>query len=535
MNMIETTETIAMRLLMLTLVALFLLPLSGCTSKQGASTGGAVQEEVYTCPMHPSVQSDKPGACPVCGMALVRKNNTNADSTPSKPVGETITLTPDQAVLARVKVMAVRREHFEHGLNAVGVIDYAEPAQAKVTARFRGRISRLFVSSNGGVVKKGQPLFELYSPDLAIAENEFILALPPGGETGEPGSDGLAGTAWQRLETHYGLTEGQVNELVRSRKASSTITFYSPIHGTVVSKNIQEGQYVDEGILLYQLADLSTVWANLDIYESDIPAFSVGQSIRIVTEAYAGRVFDGKISFISPSVEPETRTVRVRVDLDNKTGLLKPGMYVHASALMNMGQSIVVPRSALLLTGRRTVVWIRTGENQFEPRDVRPGMSDDQRIEILSGLVEGDSVVIHGGFLLDSESALQSPSSTAASKGNTPAVPAPVPSSLHEGHAGMATPNSGAVRNVSIEVTGEYTPDIVTAAPGEKLRLVFTRTKDIKCTREIVFPTLGITKDLPVGKRVTVDVTAPLEGELPFQCGMEMVTGAVTVGKKGGS
>jgi membrane fusion protein, copper/silver efflux system len=533
--MIETTEIIAMRTILLILVALLILPLAGCTSKQGEASGG----DIYTCPMHPSVQSDKPGACPVCGMALVRKSSLRQDSTPARPAGESITLTPDQAVLARVQVMEVRREHFEHGLNAVGVIDYAEPAQAKVTARFRGRISRLFVSSSGAVVKKGQPLFDLYSPDLAIAENEFVIALPQGEEA--TGRDGLAATARQRLEIHYGLTEEQVNELARTRKASSTVTFYSPIHGTVVSKNIQEGQYVDEGVLLYQLADLSTVWANLDIYESDIPAFAVGQSIRINTEAYAGRVFDGKISFISPTVEPETRTVRVRVDLDNRAGLLKPGMYVHASALMNMGQSIVVPRSALLLTGKRTVVWIRTGENQFEPRDVRPGMSDDQRIEILSGLAVGDSVVVHGGFLLDSESALQSPASVDVNKNGAPAPthppsPAPVPAlHNHEGHAGMSMTDTRAARSVSIEVTGEYTPDVVPAAPGEKLKLVFTRTRDVRCTREVVFPTLGISKELPVGKPVAIEVTAPASGDLPFQCGMEMVTGAVTVGKKGGS
>jgi Cu(I)/Ag(I) efflux system membrane fusion protein len=527
-----------MRAIFFLLIIALLLPVAGCNSRQGSSSTPVAGSEIYTCPMHPSVQSDKPGACPVCGMALVRKGTLSQDSGTSHRTAENITLTPDQAVLARVQVMAVRREHFEHGLNAVGVIDYAEPAQAKVTARFRGRISRLFVSSNGLVVTKGQPLFELYSPDLAVAENEFVLALPAERSATETHPraprEGLAATARQRLETHYGLTGDQVNELARTRQVSSTVTFYSPIHGTVVTKNIQEGQYVDEGVLLYQLADLSTVWANLDIYESDIPAFSVGQSIRIVTEAYPGRVFDGKIGFIAPTVEAETRTVRVRVNLDNRSGLLKPGMYVHASALMNMGESIVVPRSALLLTGKRTVVWVRTGANQFEPREVRTGMSDDQRMEILGGLAVGDSVVVHGGFLLDSESALQSGSTTPSHAGmnmpSTPAAPPDAPAS----HAGMKMPAPSKARHIAIEVTGEYTPDQVHADPGERIRIVFTRTADRKCTQDVVFPTLGVTKHLPVGKAVAVEFTAPQRGEVPFHCGMDMVSGSVIVGKKGG-
>jgi Cu(I)/Ag(I) efflux system membrane fusion protein len=532
-------ENTAMRTIVVVLLLALLLPVTGCNSRQGSSGTPAAGSEIYTCPMHPSVQSDKPGACPVCGMALVRKSSLTTDSSAPARTSEAITLTPDQAVLARVQVMAVRREHFEHGLNAVGVIDYAEPAQAKVTARFRGRISRLFVSSNGSVVTKGEPLFELYSPDLAIAENEFILSLPPEGSSKDAQAsttkEGLTGLARQRLQTHYGLTEEQVNELARTRNASSTVTFNSPIHGTVVTKNIQEGQYVDEGVVLYQLADLSTVWANLDIYESDIPAFSVGQSILIVTEAYAGRVFEGKIGFIAPTVETETRTVRVRVILDNRGGQLKPGMYVHASALMNMGESIVVPRSALLLTGKRKVVWVRTGPNQFEPREVRTGMSDDQRIEILGGLAEGDSVVVHGGFLLDSESALQSPPSTGTPSG-TGAPPPEAPS--HEEHVNHPAKTKAATsipRTVAVEVNGSYAPDEVHAAPGERLRLIFTRETSTNCTQEIVFPSLGIRKSLPVGKAVTVELTVPQSGEVPFHCGMDMVSGSVIVGKKGGS
>jgi Cu(I)/Ag(I) efflux system membrane fusion protein len=314
-------------------------------------------------------------------------------------------------------------------MNAVGVIDYAEPAQAKVTARFRGRIQRLFVDFTGGRVRKGQPLFELYSPDLATAEREFVLALQAQDTGGGIGTGDATGSAREeflqaareRLTVHFGLTAEQVAEIEQKRESGSTVVFNSPIHGTVLSKEVQEGEYVDEGIVLYQLADLSRVWAYLDTYESDISSMRVGQAVTITADAYPGRTFPGRVAFIDAVIDPQTRTVRVRAELDNRDQLLKPQMYVRASTRMDMGMAIVVPRSAVLITGNRSVVWVEVGENRFEPRAVDVGMSDDASIEIISGLADGEMVAVSGGFLLDSESVLQIPS-----------TPDP-----HAGHDGM--------------------------------------------------------------------------------------------------
>jgi Cu(I)/Ag(I) efflux system membrane fusion protein len=394
-----------------------------------AAADAPAVKEYYTCPMHPSVISDRPGACPICGMALVRKKAASPATAADQGGPASVKLSPAQRVMANVSTVRATRRHFQHTMNAVGVIDYAEPAQAKVTARFRGRIQRLFVDFTGGRVRKGQPLFELYSPDLATAEREFVLALQAQDTGGGIGTGDATGSAREeflqaareRLTVHFGLTAEQVAEIEQKRESGSTVVFNSPIHGTVLSKEVQEGEYVDEGIVLYQLADLSRVWAYLDTYESDISSMRVGQAVTITADAYPGRTFPGRVAFIDAVIDPQTRTVRVRAELDNRDQLLKPQMYVRASTRMDMGMAIVVPRSAVLITGNRSVVWVEVGENRFEPRAVDVGMSDDASIEIISGLADGEMVAVSGGFLLDSESVLQIPS-----------TPDP-----HAGHDGM--------------------------------------------------------------------------------------------------
>ena len=251
------------------------------------------------------------------------------------------------------------------------------------------------------------------------------------------------------------------------------------------------------------------------------------------------------MAFIDPSVDPQSRTIRVRVELDNKEGLLKPQMYVRAAARMRMGESLVIPRSAVLSTGRRTVVWVEVQPNMFEPRDVQTGMSDEANIEILNGVAEGDMVAVSGGFLLDSESSLQAPSSADPHAGHAapsggrqreaPRDTAPGVETPHEGHgAGGPAGDADArpvhqVRDIPVDVDVHYMPDVVRAKPGEHLRLLFTRRSDENCTGELVFPTLKIRKTLPVGRMVAVELTVEKPGAIPFACGMDMVKGSLVV------
>ncbi len=393
----------------------------GDAGRESASTATPPEKEYYTCPMHPSVVSDRPGACPICGMTLVKRSSGAMASEADLDHLKAVSLSPAQRVLANVATAPARRRTLSLTISADGVIDYAEPNQAKVSARFRGRIEKLLVNFTGEVVRKGQPLFEMHSPDLVSTEHEFILALNGIDDLHLSGADtaviaqqeAMADAARERLFMHYGMTVGQIDALASSRQSGSTVVFLSPIHGTVVTKDVQEGQYVDEGMLLYQLADLSKVWAYLDVYEKDLRFIARGQTVVITTDAYPDGQFTGRVAFVDPALEPRTRTTRIRVELDNAGGKLRPQMFVQSKIRIPVPSSIVIPSSALLSTGKRDVVWIEVKPDLFEPRDVVTGIRDGSDVQILSGLHEGEIVAVQGGFMLDSESQLQQPGSAA--------------------------------------------------------------------------------------------------------------------------
>ena len=382
-------------------------------STQQADSVSTQSLEYYTCPMHPSVISDKPGACPICGMTLVKKTKQQETSSNEMDNLKAVTLSPTQRVLANIETAPVERTSSARSVSAVGVVSYAEPNQAEVSARFRGRIEKLYVNYTGQEVKKGQPLFELHSPDLVSAEQELILA-----QSGAAITSGNDANSRQRtleatrelLQIHFGMTEDQIAEIETSKQARMSITFHSPIHGTVVSKEVQEGQYVNEGTALYRLIDLSKVWIYLDVYEKDIRFVKRGTPVSFTSDTYPDERFHGTVTFIAPVINEETRTVRVRIESNNPNGKLKPNMFVQANIYVPFTAKVLVPTSAIINTGKRSVVWVEVKPNVFEPRDVVAGTSSDTKSEILSGLNEGEMVAVSGGFLIDSESALRQPS-----------------------------------------------------------------------------------------------------------------------------
>lgn len=401
-------------------------------NRADTTTGEGVEEtkpEYYTCPMHPSVVSDKPGACPICGMTLVKRAGAPEVSAGDLGVIRSVSLSQAQRVMANVATSAAVRRSIDREITAVGIVDYAEPLRTKVTARFRGRIEKLHVDYTGTRVEKGQPLFEMYSPDLYSAEREFVLALKavdvPGSEY-NPDRKAMLDAARDRLTIHFGLTPVQVARVESTRTVDQTVTFYSPISGTVLAKEVQEGQYVDEGSVLYDLADLSSVWIYLDVYEQDVRFITTGHPIRIRTESYPGEVFQGRVTFIDPVLDPGTRTVRVRTEANNASGKLKPQMYIRAEIHVPAAEAVVVPSSAVMHTGRRNIVWVEVKENTFEPRDVRIGVTAGPTVEILDGLSEGEMVVASGGYLIESESQLRVPTQGGSAK----------PVTGHEGHTG---------------------------------------------------------------------------------------------------
>lgn len=369
------------------------------------------QEEYYTCPMHLSVRKDKPGACPVCGMALVKKTAAKEMSDGDMTSLEAVRLSSTQRVMANVATTTAERRMLNKEINAVGAVEVAEPNFKHISSRFSGRLEKLYLNYTGQTVRAGDPVAEVYSPEAISAQQEFLLALQSQ-EISKTATATIANTSTELLEQAQqklvllGL-ERLIPELQQTRKAREIVTIYSPIRGTVLKKSVDPQHYTWVGEDMYDVADLSIVWMYLEVYEKDIRFVKISQPVRMTSEAYPNEIFTGKVTFIDPVINYETRTVRVRAEFANPAGKLRLGLYVKAQIMIPINEALVVPTSAVLTTGKRTVVWIEVQENMFEPREVVVGAQTEEYYEVLSGLQGGEKIVVTGGFLLDSESQLR--------------------------------------------------------------------------------------------------------------------------------
>ncbi|MCX6143827.1 MAG: efflux RND transporter periplasmic adaptor subunit [Ignavibacteriales bacterium] len=359
--------------------------------------------EYYTCPMHPSVRSDKPGACPICHMTLVKVNSNHASSDSSELSGA-ITMSAMERVLANISTAMVESKALIKEISAVGKIDLAESSTQQITARFGGRIERLFVSFVGQKVKMGEPVAEIYSPDAVAAQREFVVAMNSPANTS--GESALLQQTRLKLKL-LGFTDRQLNQLTKDQTPVTVVTIYSPIAGTVLKKNIHPQQYVATGESLLDVSDLRSVWLQLDIYESDIASLHIGQAVEASLDATPSLAVRGTISFISPTLDPATRTARVRAILDNPSGNLRPEMFAHARILVPLLNSLVVPTTAVVSNGKADVVWVEREPGHFEPRKVRLGERASDFYQILEGLQKGENVATRGAYLIDSESQLR--------------------------------------------------------------------------------------------------------------------------------
>jgi len=369
----------------------------------------------YTCPMHPFIIKDKPGACPICGMSLVPilKADDQAGSGQDQQMLAHLSLSPTQQVMANVATTAVKKESFAKEVAAVGIVAYDQARQAKVTAWVAGRIDRLYVNRVGDWVSRNRPVAELYSPDLVSAQQEYLLALKSRDSLKDSpinaisqGGEGLVASARQRLKL-MGVKDSQIASLARTGVPHIRLPVYTPLSGVVIEKLVLVGQYVNVGDPLFSIADLSTVWVDVEVYENEFPAIQIGQKVEFSSESYPGVTFSGKVSFIYPFLDPKTRTVKVRVELPNPGGKLKPDMFMRGLIKAPQGIALTVPVTAVLDTGKRQVVWVESKPGIFMPRDVKTGDRSGDRIRILSGLKEGELVAVSGGYLIDSEAQLK--------------------------------------------------------------------------------------------------------------------------------
>lgn len=388
---------------------------SASPESSGQTTGGKTAQvrEYYTCPMHPFVHKDKPGACPICGMTLVKKI-VEADTGATESHAEkSVVISQSRQVLANVATTAAARMPLDYDIRTAGTIDYAESNLKAISIRYPARIEKLYLTYTGQRVEKGDPVADVYSPEAISAQKEYLLALESYEQVRDEAvaiSDdarNLLGHARDKLRL-WGFTDGQISYLDSTRKVEEIIPLYSPVGGIIIQKNVQPQQYHQAGDDLYDIAEFSTVWLYADIYEYEIQSVKVGQSVSATCDAYPGTTFRGKISFVEPFVDPLSRSVRVRVDLNNPGRELKADMFMTVYLRVEVPSSIVVPAGAVVSTGDHDYVWVKKNQVLFEARQVITGVRTEKFIQILRGLGEHEIVASSGGYLLDSETRMES-------------------------------------------------------------------------------------------------------------------------------
>lgn len=372
--------------------------------------------QLFTCGMHPQVIQDHPGACPICGMALTP---VRSQAGASGPGDLSIAIDPVTTQNMGIRTDIVRKGPLRRAIRTIASIDFDETALADVTTKFRGWIEKLHVDATGQLVHRGDPLFDIYSPDLVSAQTEYLLAIDD--KTGALA--GMKAGAFTRLK-YFDISDDQIAEIQRTRQVRKTLRIDAPRDGAVVEKLAVEGQMVADGMRLYRIADLGTVWVKAQVFEQDLPFIRVGQEARVSLAYLPGRSFRGRVTFIYPTVDEKTRTVQVRMEFHNPGYFLKPGMFatVHLTAELT-ADAVLVPDTAVLRSGEQNTVFVALQGGRFEPRTVVLGpRGEDRQYQVLSGLSGGERVVTSGQFMLDSESQLRE----AISRMTAPGASAPV-------------------------------------------------------------------------------------------------------------
>lgn len=420
----------------------------------GATTG----KSLYQCPMHPTITSDHPGDCPICGMRLVEVKGAARDSAElGKPIGQTILfyrspMNPDQTSptpkkdamgmdyvpvhaddavgggptvngLATVTIDPARQQLI--GLRTAPVTSgpvagswrttgrvQVDPTRVRKTnVKVSGYIDRLFVDFVGRPVRRGQPLFSIYSPELLSAENEYLLALQTqvaleqAGATDRNGA-ALVDAARRKLEL-WDVPKGEIERLSKTRQASRTLVFLSPVAGVVTAKNVVQGASIAAGDAPFEITDLGEVWVMADAYEGDLARVGVGMLAALTLQAYPGRTFRGRVDFIDPILDPATRTAKVHMHFSNPGAVLKPEMYGDVVLEGRERIGLRISADAVVRAGTRDVVFVALGGGKFSPREVQLGVKAGSAVEVLSGLTAGEQVVTRANFLIDSESQLR--------------------------------------------------------------------------------------------------------------------------------
>jgi membrane fusion protein, copper/silver efflux system len=368
--------------------------------------------DVWTCSMHPQIHLDKPGKCPLCGMDLILLNQNDASIDP-----DAIHLTKEATELANVLTSVVTKQKPVKEIRLYGKVQADERLLQSQVAHIPGRIEKLSVNFTGERVRKGQTLALIYSPELVTAQQELIEA----SKTKQTQPE-IYEASKEKLR-QWKLTESQIANIESSGNVRNNIEVVSNTSGIVAARRVNNGDYITQGTTLFDIADLSRVWVMFDAYESDLPFLNEGNKISFTVQALPGSTFSGNIIFIDPVIDPLTRVSKVRVEINNQSGKLKPEMFatgiVHAN-LAEYKNNFIIPRSAVLWTGKRSLVYVKkTGtEPVFKIREVELGPMLGNSYVIISGLNEGDEIVTQGTFSVDAASQLEGKPSMMNSEAN---------------------------------------------------------------------------------------------------------------------
>ncbi|MDR0866122.1 MAG: efflux RND transporter periplasmic adaptor subunit [Candidatus Symbiothrix sp.] len=366
----------------------------------------AGKPQIWTCSMHPQIKQDHPGKCPICGMDLIP---LKTEDTPGEAVDpETVHLSKEAVALANIRTTIVSRSNPVKEVLLYGTIQPNERFSHSQVSHLNGRIEKLYVNSTGETIRQGQVIAGIYSPDLLNAQQELLEAKKL--QSSQPA---LLEAAREKLRL-WKLTDRQIDAIEQAGSPSPLVEIVATTSGIVTAKKVEQGDYVSTGSVLFDLTDLSSVWAVFDAYETDLPYLRLGDKLVYTLQALPGKTYSGKISFIDPVLDRTSRTAKVRVETPNPGLHLKPEMYadamVKASLQQQAGKSIVIPKTAVLWTGKRSIVYVKQPHSDnpvFKLREIELGSSLGNAYVVLSGISEGDEIVTAGAFTIDASAQLE--------------------------------------------------------------------------------------------------------------------------------
>jgi membrane fusion protein, copper/silver efflux system len=378
----------------------------------------------YVCPMHPQIVRDAPGTCPICGMDLVKRMMD-----PMTGKNPEVTLSPGVAQNMGVRIGTVERGTLWKFIRTLGRVEFDETRLAHLHPRADGWIEELSLRAEGERVTKGQNLAEIYAPALLSAQVDFLQALEP-----QPGVSRVKVDNARNLLRVLDIPEDVIRDIERQRAPRNTLPLRAPIDGIVTQLSARQGMYVTPETEMFTIADLSRIWVMVDVFEAQIDWLAPGLNTEIRVPARPGRVWEGRVDYLYPELDPKTRTLRVRLVVENPDLELKPNMFADVVIYGGPKHEVLkIPAEALIVTGERATVVKALAEGRFQPVDVVTGMERGGEVEILSGLEEGDRIVLSGQFLIDSESNLQA-SFSRISAGQGDAGEAAAAGGEHAGH-----------------------------------------------------------------------------------------------------